>query len=194
VALIFAGIVPFLMTSEALSTGVSSVVANKSVLANTVFPVDLVPVKAVLLSQVTMAIGLAIVAVATAVLGRLTPFALLVPIFWALQAAFLIGVLWFLSLITLILRDLQNLIGLIIMFLMIASPIAYTPEMVPAALKPLLIANPLAYFIVAYQDALVFGRLPSFANMAAILVMSVSMFVLGGLFFSRAKSTLIDYA
>src|SRR5215813_12523636 len=47
VLLIFCGLVPFLMTSEALSYGVSSVMANKSVLSNTVFPIDLTPAKAV---------------------------------------------------------------------------------------------------------------------------------------------------
>ncbi|WP_100961747.1 hypothetical protein [Bosea sp. FBZP-16] len=58
VVLIFTGLVPFLTTSEALSTGVSSVVANRAVLADTVFPIDLVPIKSVVLAQVTMLAGL----------------------------------------------------------------------------------------------------------------------------------------
>ena len=51
---IFSGLVPYLMTAEALVAGVTSVIANKSVLSNTVFPIDLTPVKAVLTSQATM--------------------------------------------------------------------------------------------------------------------------------------------
>ena len=51
---------PCLMTAEALSTGVTSVVANKAVLNNTVFPIDLAPVKAVLTSQATMLVGLTV--------------------------------------------------------------------------------------------------------------------------------------
>lgn len=51
---VFAGLVPYLACAEAVSTGVSSVITNKSVLNNTVFPIDLAPVKAVLLSQTTM--------------------------------------------------------------------------------------------------------------------------------------------
>ena len=47
VIFIFSGLVPYLMTAEALSTGVTSVLTNKSVLNNTVFPIDLAPVKAV---------------------------------------------------------------------------------------------------------------------------------------------------
>src|SRR5262245_54875470 len=56
VLMIFAGLVPFLMTSEALTLGVNSVVANRSVLNNTVFPIDLAPPKSVLLAQIPMAV------------------------------------------------------------------------------------------------------------------------------------------
>ena len=46
VVYIFAGLVPYLMTSEAIAAGVASVVSSKSVWTNTVFPVDLAPAKA----------------------------------------------------------------------------------------------------------------------------------------------------
>src|SRR5207302_8682397 len=47
---IFAGLVPYLVTAEAISSGVNAVISSKAVLANTVFPIDLAPVKSVLLS------------------------------------------------------------------------------------------------------------------------------------------------
>lgn len=193
VVLIFTGLVPFLMSSEALLSGVSSVVANKSVLANTVFPVDLVPIKTVLLSQITMVCGMVIVLIAATVLGRLSFVILLFPVAWALHVMFLIGIIWILSLVNLVFRDLQNIIGVVVMYLMIASPIAYTPEMVPKGMELLLVLNPLAHFIVAYQDLIVFGRLPSLSLTLTITVMSLATFVIGGLFFARAKRTLVDY-
>ena len=54
---IFAGLVPFLSTAEALGHGVNSVAGNRTLLTNTVFPIDLAPVKSVLLSQVVMTVG-----------------------------------------------------------------------------------------------------------------------------------------
>jgi lipopolysaccharide transport system permease protein len=164
------------------------------VLSNTVFPIDLVPVKSVLISQVTMVVGMALVILAVIYLDRLTPMIILLPLFWALHMTFLVGLLWILSLVNLIFRDLQNFVGVLVMFLMIASPIAYTPEMVPSGLKPLLMLNPLAYFIVVYQDVLIFGRMPSLTNIVVIFVMSLGIFYLGGRFFTRAKRTLVDYA
>src|SRR5262249_9566844 len=179
VVLIFSGLVPFLMSSEALVNGVPSVVSNKAVLSNTVFPVDLVPIKAVLTSQVTMVSGMIIVLIASVALRKISPAILLLPLVWALHIMFLIGLLWILLLVTLVFRDLQNIIGLVIMYLMIASPIGYTPEMVPESMNVLLTLNPLAHFIIAYQDLIVFGRLPRLSTMLVLTTMSVFTFLIG---------------
>lgn len=193
VVLIFTGLVPFLMTSEALSNGVSSVVANRAVLANTVFPIDLVPVKSVVLAQVMMITGLVVVLIAATFLGQLRMTALLLPVIWLLHVLFLIGVLWILSLINIVFRDLQNFIGVVLMLLMIASPIAYTPDMVPAAMKAIITLNPIAYYIIAYQDVVVFGKVPELKLWLSLISMSLLAFVGGGYFFVRAKRSLIDY-
>jgi len=58
VLLIFSGQIPFFGFAEALGSGVSSVVANKNLIKNTLFPIELIPVKAVLSSSVTMLVGL----------------------------------------------------------------------------------------------------------------------------------------
>jgi lipopolysaccharide transport system permease protein len=194
VLFIFSGLIPFLMTSEALASGVGSIVANKAVLSNTVFPIDLVPVKAVLLSQVTMAVGMAVILAGSAIFHVLSWTALLLPVIWLLQVLALIGIVWIISLVHLIIRDMQSLISLIIMILMIASPIAYTPEMVPSSLKVLILLNPLAYFVVAYQQVLVLGKLPPWWDCLSIFVLALGLFLVGGYFFGRAKHVMVDYA
>jgi lipopolysaccharide transport system permease protein len=193
VLLIFSGLVPFLMTSEALSFGVVSVVANKAVLSNTVFPIDLAPAKAVLLSQVTMAVGLVVILVASIGMRTLPWTIVFLPVIWTLHLLALTGLLWILSLVNLVFRDLPNLVNLLIMMLMILSPIAYTPEMVPQALKPILVLNPMAYFIVAYQSTVILGRLPSLTNILVVTVLSIGLFTVGGYFFARSKPVFIDY-
>jgi lipopolysaccharide transport system permease protein len=193
VLFIFSGLVPFLMTSEALSFGVVSVVANKAVLSNTVFPIDLAPAKAVLLSQITMVVGVAVILVA-AIAGRTLPWTIvLLPVLWALHLMALTGLLWILSLINLVFRDLPNLINLAMMMIMVLSPIAYTPEMVPPSLKPVLLLNPMAYFVVAYQRTMILGTLPGPGSMLVLATMSVGLFVIGGYFFARVKPVFIDY-
>ena len=58
VELIFAGLIPFIGFSEALSTSAGSIAGNKQLIKNTMFPIELAPVKAVLTGSLSMAIGL----------------------------------------------------------------------------------------------------------------------------------------
>ncbi len=190
---IFAGLVPYLAVAEALSMGVSSVVTNKNVLSNTVFPIDLAPTKAVLLSQTTMAVGLVATVLGLALFGHLSWTVILVVPLWLLLALALMGTTWILSLLNVVLRDLQNFIGTILMILLVSSPIAYTPQMVPANMRILLEVNPFAYFVTAFQSVLVMGTLPPVSDIVAVVAMSLASFLIGGWFFARSKTVLIDY-
>ena len=81
VALIFCGLIPFLGFSEALSAGVGSVTQNANLLKNTLFPIDLVPVKAVLVSQCTQVVGTGLLLITIILLeGKRTWWALLLPL------------------------------------------------------------------------------------------------------------------
>ena len=190
---VFCGLVPYLATAEAISLGTRSVVANRSVLNNTVFPVDLTPIKAVLSTQVIMTAGMAIVLTAAIATGNAHVTLVLLPVIWILNAVWLAGVNWLLSLVNVIFRDLENLVGAILMVMLVASPIAYTPDMVPSSLKPLLALNPFAYFVVAYQQVIMLGIWPSLPHMIVLVVLSLGTFWLGSRFFAKAKRVMVDY-
>lgn len=193
VIFIFSGLVPYLMTAEALATGVTSVIANKAVLSNTVFPIDLTPVKAVLTSQATMAVGMTVTIAGAAIVGTLRWTIALLPVIWLLNVMALIGLNWFLSLLNVIFRDIQNFLTPILMMMLIISPIAYTPEIVPDSLRLLILLNPFAYFVVAYQQVIVLGLTPSPLHALALLLLATVPFVAGSWFFASAKRVIIDY-
>jgi len=190
---VFAGLVPFLMTSEALTTGTSSVISNKAVLSNTVFPIDLAPVKSVLASMATMVVGSVVIICGVTFTGNLHWPIVLFPIVLVLHLFWLIGLVWILSLLNVLFRDIQNLLTALLMMLLVLSPIAYVPTQVPESLKPLLALNPFAYFIVAYQRLMILGAVPSTKHFIGLIVLSGGTFALGSWFFSRAKQVVIDY-
>jgi lipopolysaccharide transport system permease protein len=190
---IFAGLVPYLMTAEALSGGVGSVIVNKGVLNSTVFPIDLAPVKAVLGAQGSMIVGMTGTIIGVIAIGRASWSILVLPLVWVLHVMALMGVTWILSLVNVVFRDLQNLITLLLFVLMIASPIAYTPAMVPQSLKAIIILNPFAYYVLTYQRILVLGQLPDPKTAIVLVVTSLVLFVAGGWFFARVKSVMMDF-
>ena len=190
---IFSGLVPFLMTSESITIAVSSIVANRAILANTIFPVDLLPVKSVFSSQATMLVGMFTILVTLILTGNITWTVLFLPFIWMFHILAIIGLVWILSLANLVLRDISNIINLGLLVVMVLTPIAYTREMVPVTLKLLLLVNPLAYFVLAYQDVLVMGRPPEIGTLAFIIVFSGGLFLLGGWLFYRMKQVMLEY-
>ena len=190
---IFSGLVPFLFMSEAIGAGMGSIDANKNLLRNTVFPASLLPVRAVLASMPTYLFSMAILIVWSLVESPSWAMLAVFPIM-VMQVAFVVGVSWVLSLLVLLVRDIRNVYSHCILLLMIASPIAYTPDMIPAKLRPLLWLNPFGYFVIGTQTCLAHGSLPP-ADLATLLVASTVVLFLGGhAFFESFKKAVGNYA
>src|SRR3546814_673973 len=119
---------------------------------------------------------------------------LLVPVVLVLLMMFLAGLTWILSLANLVLKDIQQVLTYVTIVLLIASPIAYTPDMLPDALRLLIYFNPLAYYIVSFQSLIVLGTLPDWPIILGTLVFSATSLLLGAHVFSRAKTVFFDYA
>lgn len=191
VLLIFCGLVPFLSFAEALGLGTFSVVSNSNILKNTLFPIDLMPVKDVIVSQAVQVVGFVILITVSLILGRtgLSLFAL--PVVWVFQVLFSIGLIWLLSALNVFIRDLGYLVSIINLILMLVSPIAYTEDMVPAGLVPFLKFNPLYYMILLYQKIFLFNTV-DVQKLLFFGVIGIVMFFLGYYIFTRLKVLFSD--
>jgi lipopolysaccharide transport system permease protein len=193
VMLIFCGLVPFLATAEAVSGGVTSIIADKALLTNTVFPIELVPIKPVITAQLTMFVGIVVILAGLIFSASLSWTVLLLPLVWLAHVLSLVGLNWVLSLLNVVFRDLQNLISAVLMILVVTSPIAYTPAMVPPQFQLFIAINPFAHFVLAYQSVLVLGQVPSVSESVILAAISLGLFAFGSWLFPRAKRVLLDY-
>ena len=91
-------------------------------------------------------------------------------------------------------RDIQHGLGLVIMLLFVLSPFAYTPEMVPAALKPIIYLNPLSYFVLTFQQLICYGTWPDPFVAGGAAILGLGSFFAGFSVFQRAKYVFFDYA
>jgi lipopolysaccharide transport system permease protein len=192
VLMIFAGLIPFLGFSESLSTGVGSVMANRGLIRNTMFPIELIPVKSVLSSSATMIVGLVVLLLTLWAKGSILMSQAMIPVIFLLQLLFTIGFIWLLAAINVFFQDLGQMVGVLVLFLMLVSPIAYTQDMIPPSIMPLMYINPIFYMIMLYRGAIVLGQVP-LDLFAAFLTISVVTFAVGYHVFSRLKPMFADY-
>lgn len=192
VLLIFTGLVPFLAFSEAMTTGAGAVVDNRSLVKNTLFPIELAPVRVVLVAMCGMIVGLAMIMGVLAGRGHLMPTQLLLPLIMIPHLLFMIGFVWLLSIASVFFRDILNLVNPLNLLLMLISPIGFTRDMIPAELMPIMQFNPLYYIIMAYRDLLFTGEVP-WDLLGVFFIVSVVMFLVGQFVFSRLKVICADY-
>ena len=194
VLLVFSGLTPLLAFGEIVNAASMSLVGNRALLLNTVFPSDLIPFRAGISGHLTGLIALCITLILSFSMGYGSPLeALLIPIFWVLLFMFAMGLGWILSLVSLFARDVQHSLGLIIMTMFFLSPFAYTPEMVPEALRIIIYLNPLSYFVLVFQSLIAFGTLPGLIPALGSIFLGIFTFLIGFLFFKRSKNAFLDY-
>jgi lipopolysaccharide transport system permease protein len=189
---ILSGLIPYMAFSQAITLGSASLSVDKSLLLNRVFPAELIPVREVLSSTVFLVVGFIIILFSKALYLEFYFSYFFIPLFIAFYFFTTVGITWFFSIAGLIIKDTQQVIGYFLMILLLASPIAFTPTMVPGWLKPLMYVNPLSPLIQAFQSILVFGKLPSIAITTGCFIVSFISFV--GFFkvFSFSKKIVAD--
>jgi len=190
---IFAGLLPFIAFGQALAGGAASLASDRALLLNRVFPAELIPAREVLAAGAFLVVGGGLVGLFKLAVGGASLAWVLLPVLMLLLAMATMGVVWALALANLVVRDVQQLVSYIVIILLIASPIAYTPDMVPGSLRVLLYANPFAYYVQSFQSVLVLGRLPAPEILAGCLVFALVGFHGMHWVFSLGKRIIADH-
>lgn len=190
--IVFSGLVPFLAFAEAFGTGTTSIVANRDLLMNTLFPIELVVAREVLVGHTTMGMGMLLLWLAVLYNHGFEWSHLLVPFIYALQILMVLGIVWITATLTVFFRDFQQAIPIFVLFLMMVSPIGYTADMVPAGLEAILLFNPLAWLMELYRACLMQGAVP-LVQLGLFTLFAFSIFSLGGALHLRLKPLFADH-
>lgn len=186
------GLVLYLTLSQCLTAATGALTQDPSLLFNRVFPAELFPVREVLLGAPLLAAGLLIAVVWGLVAGTFGWTWLWLPLILFLFIQAIIGCAWVLALANLITKDVAQLLSFALTLIMLTSPIAYEPEMLPPTARLLLGANPIAHFIGSVQQIVVHGASPSFGQLFGITITAIACFHIGFLLFMKGKGIIAE--
>lgn len=190
---VFCGLVPYLGFMEALTTGGLSIRQNIHLVKNVMLPIELVPVRTVIVGMTSQFVSLALVILMLAGSGDLTLHILWLPLVIVLQLLMLIGLTWILAGVTVALPDVTYFVNLFVFLLMFLSPIGFRVEMVPPNFTWVVHLNPIYYMIEVYRDSMLNGTLPKTLDVIVFAGGSLLLFALGATFFRAFKGVLVDY-
>src|SRR4051812_43526147 len=97
---IFCGLVPYLGFMEALTSGGVSIKQNIHLVKNVMLPIELIPVRAVIVGMASQFVSLGIVLVMSLLSGSLTWRVVFLPAALGFEILWLVGLTWILSSLT----------------------------------------------------------------------------------------------
>jgi lipopolysaccharide transport system permease protein len=187
------GLIVINFFSASTSQALSSVVGNGALLNKIRLPVSVFPISMITANIFQFVMGtfplLAIVALINSkslinVAAIFLPFIALV--------MFCVGIGFFVSALYVFFRDLPYFYELVVFMLWISSPVFYPAEIVPKAVRPFLILNPLSPIIESLRQITLSGNLPDFMLIVNALLSGILFAGFGWLYFHRSRSQFMD--
>jgi lipopolysaccharide transport system permease protein len=191
--ILFSGLIIFGMVSEPINRAPSLVSENVSYVKKVVFPIEILPIVALVTAVITAAISF-VVFLAMFFLNYGPPpvTILALPIVLLPLAFMTLGVAYFFASVGVFLRDLAHLTGPLMTVTMFLSPVLYPLENLPEPYRPWLYLNPLTIGVTQAREVIFWGRLPSLVESIAYFVASLVVVTLGGGWFIRTKKAFAD--
>ncbi|MEQ1756820.1 MAG: ABC transporter permease [Vicinamibacterales bacterium] len=191
----FCGILPWTWFSSTLLESSNVLVSGGNLIKKVLFPAEVLPIVTVLAGLVNFCLGLPVLA-AFLIYYRVKvyPLDLLwLPVLMVLQCLLTMGLAFVVSSLTVLFRDVKDLLANLLTLWFFATPIIYPFWSLPASVRRLLGLNPMTYLVVSYQEVLF--REGPYSDWTHVLIVAATSLVVffGGYFvFNRLRDTLAE--
>lgn len=191
---LFVGLVPWNFFSASVAGGAACVVSQENLIKKIYFPRMVLPISCVTSAFVNMLLTSIITFVFILISGRGINIQALLwfPIIALIEYIFALGICMLSSAMTVFFRDLEYLLGIIMMAWMYLTPIMYTIDIVPEELRYLFKLNPMTSIITAYQDILYYRRVPHFQTLITASTIGIVFLLLGSIVFDKLQKKFVE--
>ncbi len=185
---LLSGLIPWMWFSAAIGQGVTSILDGRAYIGKTLMPPELLVLVPVLSNGVNFLITIVLLLPVSFALGVNIGWALLcLPLLVLLELCITLGVAFLVATADVFLRDLQQIVNYVLTAMFFLTPIFYARSAVPPDLQLLVVLNPFAGLISAYQDLFWAGKLPDFQSLLLAAAFGAVILVLGFAYFNRSR-------
>jgi lipopolysaccharide transport system permease protein len=158
---LISGYGPWLAMSEGLLNSANSVVSNTGIVKNMAFKVEILPISAILVSIVPLLVSLFFLSVIMLFDGNVPTWhsILIIPVI-VIMYFFMFGIGFFLSAVSVFLRDLIIVLPNLLMIILFLSPIFYTLGSMPKPIRLASTMNPFYILTEGFRQPLVYHAIP----------------------------------
>lgn len=190
---LYAGLLPWTLFANSLTSASNSLVANAGLLTKIYFPREIFVLSTILAKIVDFLLASTVFVIFMIYFRIPISWQILwiLPIF-AIQQVFTYALALFLAAANLFYRDIQYLLGLIMMIWMYLTPVIYSTEIFPDRYRWLFKLNPMAVIINAYRESILAGGMPNLRSLAIASVVALVSLAVGYTFFKKLEGVFAD--
>jgi lipopolysaccharide transport system permease protein len=190
---LFAGLTMFTVFSDVVSRSLSVIVSRPHFVKRVLFPLEVLAVVTVLSALVGGLLSFALLVVAMwAIQGTVPALSVMYPVYMLVMLPMLLGLSWFLASVGAYVRDVVQIIGLVLTVALFLGPVFSPVSAFPEGLQPWLVLNPITRPIEFAHLALFQGQLPEPAVVAAYAGAGLLVMWLGWVFFQKTRAGFAD--
>lgn len=190
---LFSGLIPYNIFAEVFTRAPGLVINNANYVKKVVFPLEILPV-AILGSALFHAlIGVIILVTGVwLILGTLHWTIIYLPLV-LLPILFLsLGVGWFLASLGTFIRDISQLVNILVSAIMFLTPIFYPLSSVPKVFLPIYMINPITPVVDNMRKIVIWGQMPDWSSLLIGILVSFGLSLGGLAWFRKTKKAFAD--
>jgi lipopolysaccharide transport system permease protein len=190
---VFTGLIAWSWFATGITAATSSLVGQRHLLFQGRFPAVVLPVVALAVPLLDVLLALPVLLVLVATSQGLPWTIALVPLLIVVQFVLMAGLAWMTAALSVFFRDVPNLVGVGLLLLFYLTPVFYGLRNLPGKFQRVLQLNPLTTIVESYRAAMLGGPAPGAARIAAVVVFSILVAIVGFVGFNRVQKRFVDY-
>lgn len=197
---LLSGLVIFNYFNEASTSAMSSIITNFPLINKVYIPKYIFPLSKCLFVGINFLLTLIPLLIIILFTGSgdtrcvINIYYLLIPYAFICMFLFTVGMGFLLSAMTVFLRDILYIYGIIMTIWTYFTPIFYDISMLPTNLQGFFQLNPLYQFITFVRTIILYNEIPSAFNIIMCGLFGVGFFIIGSIFFKKQQDKFIYYA
>jgi lipopolysaccharide transport system permease protein len=190
---LMAGMIAWALFSEVLTRSLTVFVESGNLMKKIVFPRVCLPLVTAGSALVNNFLLLLASAGVFALVGHPPSLSMFwLPVLIGVNLIFALGVGLILGVINVFVRDVAQVMNVVLQLLFWLTPIVYMPTIIPPRLQTFIELNPMAHLVADFQSVILYGRPPGFVGLIAIAVASILLLVIALALFRRAAPEMVD--
>jgi len=188
---VLSGMIPWQIMMKSLQESPSIIRDRIDLVKQVIYPIETLPMTSIIVGSFGALINLLILMLLYSATLNIKWSIIFIPIPFILLVLFLLGIAWIFSIAGVLLKDLREIVNVLLNLMVYISPVLIVQDMVSPKIWTYILYNPLAHIIICFRD--VFQTTFHPVSWACFVSLTFISFLLGAWVITRAKILINEY-